>query len=296
MDSPASRDAVGVVGLGLLGTAWAERLLAQGFPVVVWNRTRAKADPLLARGAVWSDNPLRTCRRVILSLYTTEVVGQVLAQLSDGLRRGLVLIDTTTGEAARTASLAADLARQGVRYLDAPVSGSSDQARRGEAMFMVGGDADTFQDCHDLWTALGGQAHHLGSSGSGARMKLITNLVLGLNRAALAEGLAFAEALEVPPATALAVLARSNAYSRAMDVKGRRMVERDFRPDARLSQHLKDVRLMQDAAADAGLVLPLTATHRRLLEQAEALGLGDSDNSAILEVLRAKRPPTPPDP
>ena len=122
------------------------------------------------------------------------------------------------------------------------------------------------------------------------KMKLISNLVLGLNRAALAEGLAFAEALGVPPAAALEVMAGSNAYSRAMDAKGRKMVEHDFTVQARLSQHLKDVRLMIEAAEAAGMKLPLTDTHRRLMEQAEAAGLGDLDNSAIIEVLRKAQP------
>ena len=119
---------------------------------------------------------------------------------------------------------------------------------------------------------------------------MISNLVLGLNRAALAEGLAFAEALAVPSAAALEVLAGSMAYSRAMDTKGRKMVERDFTVQARLAQHSKDVRLILGAAAKAGVKLPLSETHFRLLERAEAAGLGDHDNSAIIEVLRKGLP------
>ncbi len=138
---------------------------------------------------------------------------------------------------------------------------------------------------------MGQKVFHVGPCGSAAKMKLITNLVLGLNRAALAEGLAFAEALGVSPAAALEVMTGSNAYSRAMDVKGRKMVERDFTVQARLSQHLKDVRLMLQAAGEAGMPLPLADTHRRLMEQAEAAGLGDLDNCAIIEVLR--KPTTP---
>ncbi len=157
---------------------------------------------------------------------------------------------------------------------------------------MVGGDDVTFAACADLWQVMGRKVFHVGPCGSAARMKLITNLVLGLNRAALAEGLAFAEALGVSSAAALEVMAGSNAYSRAMDVKGRKMIEHDYSVQARLSQHLKDVRLILDAARAAGLALPLTETHRRLMEQAEAAGLGDLDNSAILEVLRAPKPPT----
>ena len=117
-------------------------------------------------------------------------------------------------------------------------------------------------------------------------MKLVTNLVLGLNRVALAEGLVFAENIGVSPAAALQVMIGSPAYSKAMDVKGRKMVERDFKAQARLSQHLKDVRLMLQAAAKAGLKLPLSETHCELMQQAEKAGLGDLDNCAIIEIIR----------
>lgn len=277
---------VGLIGLGLMGSALTERLLEHGYRVVIWNRSREKADALVARGALWSDNPLATCDRVILSLYTTDVVEEVLAQLDAGLHAGQILLDTTTGEPEQTAALGARLAARGVQYLDAPISGSSEQTRRGEATVIVGGDKTTFEACADLWRVMGAKTFHVGACGSAARMKLITNLVLGLNRAALAEGLAFAEALGVSPAAALEVMIGSNAYSKAMDVKGRKLVQRDFTVQAKLSQHLKDVRLMLQAAQGAGMELPLADTHRRLMEQAEAAGLGELDNSAIIEVLR----------
>jgi len=277
---------IGVIGLGLMGTALTELLLEHGHRVTVWNRTRSKADALLARGAEWSDNPLAGCERVVISLYTTDVVMKVLEEMRNGLHAGQIILDTTTGEPAQTTALGEKLAAQGVCYLNAPISGSSEQTRRGEATVIVGGDQAAFETCADLWRVLGQKIFHVGLCGSAAKMKLISNLVLGLNRVALAEGLAFAEAIGVSPAAALEVLAGSNAYSRAMDVKGRKMVERDFTVQARLSQHLKDVRLMMQAAADAGMTLPLTETHRRLMEQAEAEGLGDLDNSAIIEVLR----------
>lgn len=276
-----------------MGTALAERLLGHGYHVVVWNRTREKAKPLVERGAEWSNNPLTLCPRSIVSLYTTDVVEAVLGQLDSGLRPGQILIDTTTGEPHRTAALGARLAARGVHYLDAPISGSSEQTRKGEATVMVGGERSTFDRCTDLWGVMGARVFHVGPCGSAAQMKLITNLVLGLNRAALAEGLVFAEALGVSPAAALEVMVGSNAYSKAMDVKGRKLVERDFTVQAKLSQHLKDVRLMLQAAAAAGMELPLADTHRRLLERAEAEGLGELDNSAIIEVLRKPSPPAP---
>jgi len=134
-----TRERLGVIGLGLMGTALTERLLQHGYRVVVWNRTRTKADALIARGAEWSANPLAACERVIVSLYTTDVVAQVLEQMRDGLRRGQILLDTTTGEPVQTAALGERLVARGVRYLDAPISGSSEQTRRGEATVIVGG-------------------------------------------------------------------------------------------------------------------------------------------------------------
>ncbi len=277
---------VGLIGLGLMGTALAERLLEHGYRVLVWNRTKSKADPLLGWGAEWSNNPLAACHRVIVSLYSSDVVAEVLERMWSGLHAGQIILDTTTGEPAQTIALGGRLAALGVHYLDSPISGSSGQTRRGEATVIVGGDRQAFEACTDLWHVMGQRVFHVGACGTGAKMKLISNLVLGLNRAALAEGLAFAEAIGVTLPAALEVMAGSMAYSRAMDVKGRKMIERDFTAQARLSQHLKDVRLIMAEARNAGQSLPLTETHLRLLEQAETAGLGDLDNSAVIEILR----------
>ena len=289
-----TRKRIGMIGLGLMGTALTERLLDHGYRVLVWNRTREKAEPLVARGAEWCDNPLAACERVIISLYTSDVVEAVIEQMRDGLRAGQIVLDTTTGEPAQTAALGERLAAHGVRYLDAPISGSSEQTRRGEATVLVGGERETFEACSDLWPVLGQKVFHVGPCGSAAKMKLVSNLVLGLNRVALAEGLVFAEAMGVELAAALEVLIGSMAYSRVMDVKGRKMIEGDFAVQARLSQHLKDVRLILAGAAAAGLPLPLSETHRRLLEQAEAAGLGELDNSAIIKVIQ--KPQQKPEP
>lgn len=273
---------VGMIGLGLMGTALTERLLEAGYSVWVHNRTRQKAEPLLARGARWADNPLKTCDRVLISLYTTDTVEEMLEQLADGLRPGQILIDTTTGAPEQTARLGARLAARGVQYLDAPISGSSEQTRRGEVTTIVGGDRATCAACRDLFDCFSRQTIYAGPCGSGARMKLVSNLVLGLNRAALAEGLVFAQSLDLDAEATLQVLINTMAYSRIMDTKGRKMIEGDFRTQARLSQHLKDICLILAAAAAAGQTLPLSETHRRLLEAAEAAGFGDADNSAII--------------
>ena len=260
-----------------------QRLLEHGFRVCIWNRSREKAQPLVEAGAEWSENPFAVCDRVIISLYTTEVVEQVIEQLKTGLRAGLRLLDTTTGEPEQTAALGARLRQLGVGYLDAPISGSSEQTRRGEATVMVGGERSDFEACDDLWPILGQKTSYCGPCGSAAKMKLVSNLVLGLNRAALAEGLSFGSAIGLDPQAVLDVLRGSMAASRIMDTKGRKMIERDYAVQARLTQHLKDVRLILDAAHRAGLSLPLSAAHAGLLEKAEAAGFGAVDNSAVIE-------------
>jgi 3-hydroxyisobutyrate dehydrogenase-like beta-hydroxyacid dehydrogenase len=272
-----------------MGTALTERLLEAGYEVVVYNRTREKATPLIAQGARWSDNPLAVCERVLISLFTSDTVEEVLAALGDALRPGQILIDTTTGSPEQTDRLGASLAARGIHYLDAPISGSSEQTRRGDVTIIVGGTPTAFEACHDLFERCGRKTIHAGPCGSGARMKLVTNLVLGLNRAALAEGLMFAQSLGMDPSAALQVLTNSMAYSRTMDTKGQKMVDGDFRVQARLAQHAKDIRLILQAATRAGQALPLTATHLTLLDAAEQAGFGDADNSAVIQAYRVSK-------
>ncbi|WP_437221948.1 NAD(P)-dependent oxidoreductase [Planctomicrobium sp. SH661] len=281
----STRGQVGVIGLGLMGTAISERLLEQGFDVRVWNRTREKAKPLIDQGAVWSEEPGRDCDRVVISLYSSNVVHEVINGIEPTLRDGQCFVDTTTGVPEQSVMMERWLADRGVRYLDAPISGSSQQTRMGHATVIVGGERQAFEECADLWPVLGKRVFHVGSCGNAAKLKLVTNLVLGLNRAALAEGLVFADAIGVEPGIALEVLKNSAANSKVLEAKGRKMVEKDFSVQARLSQHLKDVNLMLDAAQDHHINLPMSRTHHRLLEAAVEAGLGELDNSAIIDVL-----------
>lgn len=239
MASNSSSDPIGLVGTGLFGTALAERLLAAGYSLRVHNRTRAKADVLLNLGAHWSENPLHDCRRVIFCLFTTEQVAAFVDTRHSSLTLDQILLDTSTSDPSQAVALGERLARSGVRYLEAPFSGSSEQARNHQATALVAGDKTAFDACQDLWQNLAAAAYYLGSWGNAAKMKLTTNLVLGLNRAALAEGLVFAEAVGLSQDDALNVLLNSPAYSRIMEAKGPKMVRGDFEPQARLAQHIR---------------------------------------------------------
>jgi 3-hydroxyisobutyrate dehydrogenase-like beta-hydroxyacid dehydrogenase len=208
----------------------------------------------------------------------------VFRQLESGLRPGQVIVDTTTGRPEAALEATHRLAGLGVPYVEAMISGNSSQVRAGEVLIIAGGAAGPITQCDDLFSCFAGRVLHCGEWGSASRIKLVSNLVLGLNRAVLAEGLAFARKLGLNLELTLAVLRSSMGYSRVMDTKGDKMIFGDFEPQARLSQHLKDVRLILGAAAASHARTPLSEVHERLLQQAESEGLGGLDNSAIIRM------------
>jgi 3-hydroxyisobutyrate dehydrogenase-like beta-hydroxyacid dehydrogenase len=201
---------------------------------------------------------------------------------------GRRVIDTTTGDPDRTAALGRDLASHGVEYLDATLIGSSRVARAGELVVTAGGEAETFRQCEPLFGLFAKQWFHVGAWGSGARTKLVVNLVFGLNRAVLAEAIGLAKRCGLDPAATLDVLRSGGTYSRVMDIKGRRMIDGDFTPDARLDQHLKDVRLILTEGDRVGGNVPLSEVHERLLADLVRRGFGGCDNSAVIRAFDGK--------
>jgi 3-hydroxyisobutyrate dehydrogenase-like beta-hydroxyacid dehydrogenase len=220
-------------------------------------------------------------RLVVLSLPDSVAVAAVLAEAGDSLH-GATVVDTTTGDPDASAATGERLAAAGAEYLDATLTGSSREAVAGQLVVTSGGRAEAFRACEGLFQLFARQWFHVGPWGSGARAKLAVNLVLGLNRAALAEGLGFARRCGLDPAAVLEVLRSGAAYSRVMDTKGPRMLSGDFDADARLAQHLKDVRLILSQGGRAGARLPLSTVHERLLAGLVRDGLGECDNSCVI--------------
>ena len=281
---------LGVVGLGLLGLAVSERLLGSGRSLIGYDVQPDRITALEKHGGTASTSAAEvftSCDIVVLALPDSDVV-RTLLDNQHHYRPGAAIIDLTTGDPDRMAEFGTELASLGVSYIDASVGGSSEQVRNGEAIVMAGGEKSVLDRHEHVICCFARQIFHMGPWGSGARMKLAMNLVLGLNRAVLAEGLAFAEACGLSKGDALRVFRAGPSWSQVMDTKGRRMIDHDFAPVARLSQHRKDVDLILAAAQKKGARIPLSVLHRDLLAEVEHAGFGDEDNSAVIRAFERK--------
>ena len=283
---------VGIIGIGLVGSTLARHLLNAGHPVIGFDIDATRCNTLEARGGKSVGSPRDVAEhsnQVFLSLMSTDIVKQVLKD-SDGIleadNKPRYIIDTTTGDPDETVKLAQEMRAHNIFFLDAPISGSSEQIRRKEGVVMVGGDPGAFAVCEDLLKVIAKKYFYLGSSGTGSKAKLASNIILGLNRLVLAEGFVFAEKLGLDLKAFLPLIRETPAYSCAMDVKGRKMIEDDFTPQSRITQHHKDLDIVLEYAKKLGQLLPLTTLHQEILEHAVAAGDGDLDNAAVINQIR----------
>lgn len=280
---------IGLIGLGLVGTAIARRLIAAGIEVVGYDTDVQAADRMQSLGgtaAATACEALQAGPIVLLSLPDGKIVRSVIDQCLALLFPGTIIVDTTTASPTEVIDTCERLQRKNIEYLDATISGSSYLISQGQATWMVGGEIEAFDQIKPVLNAIGGVIYHTGPTGSGTRLKLISNLILGLNRAVLAEGLALAEFWGMNLPATLDILKSTSAYSRVMDAKGEKMISRDYEPQARLKQHHKDVSLMLESVAGTEMKLHLTQLHDELLIEAEEADLGELDNAAIIEVWR----------
>jgi len=280
---------IGFVGLGLMGSGMVKNLLSAGFSVVGYDSDPSKMNALVGEGFQRADSPegiVLLAEAILLSLPNSRLVNEVVKdslKLFEKGSRGLILIDTTTADPVMSQELAARLNETGIEMLDAAVSGTSKMCAERDVTLLVGGNEETFRKCSPIFSALGKQTFYMGKNGTGAAAKLIVNLVLGLNRMALAEGLCLAGKAGMDLHRTLEVLKGSAAYSSAMDQKGLKMIEKDFLPpEGKLSFHLKDVGLMLDLGHRVNAPLILSSLHAQALMSEVAKGRGEWDNADII--------------
>lgn len=287
---------VGLIGLGFIGSALAELLLEAGFEVTGYDVDPAKTERLAARGGRIAASVLevgQSCALIVLAVYDTAQVIEVaegkggLTEAAAGGRRSVICVSTCKPDAI--AELAARAARVGIAIIEFPLSGNSTQVRAGAATGLIAGEAGAIAEVGAVLEALCPQRFEIGQPGDAARAKLAINLVLQLNRAALAEGLVFAARLGLDPRAFLKVLTASPAHSDVMEAKGEKMVQGDFTPESHIAQTLKDAQLMLEEARRLGQPLPLMEVNAALLAASIELGGADRDSSAVIEAIRVHR-------
>jgi 2-hydroxy-3-oxopropionate reductase len=283
---------IAFLGIGLMGAPMSRRLLRAGFPVTVWNRTKAKAEAIAADGAAVASTPAEAVANadvIVTMLDSGPVVTDVLfAQgAADAAREGATVIDMSSIPPLTAKDHHARLAKRGVRHLDAPVSGGTVGAEQGTLAIMAGGDRAAFEEMRPVFDAMG-RATYVGAPGSGQLAKLANQAIVAINIAAVAEALILAEKGGADPAAVREAIRGGFAESRILEVHGERMLKRDFAPRGRVNTHIKDMRTILATAADLGIDLPFSReAHDRFVDLRDRLGGGDLDHSAMFLQLEA---------
>jgi 3-hydroxyisobutyrate dehydrogenase-like beta-hydroxyacid dehydrogenase len=283
---------IGFIGLGTMGSRAARRLLLAGYTVIGYNRTRARAQPLLDAGLQWEAPPRAVAEAadVTFSMVTDNAALQeVFAGLDGilaGLRRGKVYVDMSTVSPALSRELAARVAEKGAQMLDVPVSGSPLTLEQGQATLLVGGDQATFQQVRPLLMSIGAKVDYIGGNGQGLVMKLAINLNLPIQLQGFGEGLLLAERAGVPREKAVEILLDTVIASPGLKIRGPFALQLPEHAlfDVNLMQ--KDMVLAEELGREVNAPLPTAAVVNELLTAARGLGLAEQDFAALFQVLR----------
>jgi len=284
---------IGFIGLGLMGSRMAQRLLDAGYQLTVWNRTPEKARALLAAGGHWADSPkdVAILSEVVITMVTDshalEEVACGAAGILDGAHAGLVLIDMSSIDPETSRAIAKRAETVGVAMLDAPVTGSVGVAAEGKLGIMVGGSKDVFERCLPILQRLGTKIVHAGPNGAGCTLKIINNLVLNCAIEAACEALVLAQKLGIDPALVIDITSVGGAQTFAMQSRGPRILARDFTPRSSVNTQYKDLTNAIRLAEQAKVPLPVTTAVREVFQAARAKGLGDLDSAAVVTVLES---------
>ena len=282
---------VGLIGLGLMGQPMGMNLLKGGHPLTVWNRTRSRANELIDMGAKLAKSPREVGEScdVLLTIVSDPPAlesvlwgnGSMEGALA-GLKPGSTYIDSSTVSPVLARKIATACAERRVRFLDAPVTGGDWGAKKGELVFMVGGDADTLKSAELILGVMGKKWFHLGPNGAGQTVKLAMNLILALQVDALAEALALVTAAGLKGENLVEVMQSSMARSGVLDVKAPNLLKGEFKPSFPLRLMHKDLGLALDLGNQLGVALPATAAAREAYNYVKGAAKEDLDFSAVM--------------
>ena len=282
---------LGFIGLGIMGKPMASRLLAAGYTVHVYNRSRKPINELVSEGAIGCSCCSELARKsdiIFVMVPDTPDVELVLFGkdgLAEGFKQGSVVVDMSSISPISTREFAKKLAALGVEMLDAPVSGGQVGAESGTLSIMIGGAPDVFERIKPYFQIMGDKIVYVGGNGAGQTCKLANQIVVALTIEAVAEALVFASKAGVDPRKIREALLGGFARSRVLEVHGERMIQRNFTPGFRVNLHQKDLNLALEGARILGLSLPGTALAQELFNAVAAQNGGSLDHSAMVQAL-----------
>ena len=282
-------DTIGFVGLGIMGKPMAENLIEAGYDLVVYNRTREKAEDL--EGATVADTPKEVAEQsdiIITMLPDSPQVEEVLAGedgVLEGVEDGDLIVDMSTISPVVTEELSQKAQEKGSSMLDAPVSGGDVGAIEGTLSIMVGGSEEDFERARPLFEVMGGTVTHVGPVGAGQVVKAANQIVVALTIEAVSEALVLGSKGGVSPEKIRDVLGGGLAGNKVMEVKREKMLTHSFDPGFRVELHHKDLGIALAAGREYGVTLPVTAVVDQMLETLKMRGRGDQDHSALLTLI-----------
>jgi 3-hydroxyisobutyrate dehydrogenase-like beta-hydroxyacid dehydrogenase len=282
---------VGFIGLGLMGSRMAARLRAHGDDLVVFNRDRSKAEALLRDGAKWANTPAAAAADadVLFTMLANPEAVTALALGANGLlsamRPGSIWVNCSTVNPSFAQQMALESRARRIRYLDAPVAGSTDVAAHGELTFLVGGDEADLDLCRPLLDVMGRRIAYIGRHGLGSAMKMVNNLMLAVTMAALSEGVSLGQALGIPHQTLFDTLAAAPWTAPIVAAKRGKIDHAEYGADFSMRWLEKDLHLASISAYEAGVPMPVVSATKELYRLAMRDGHADQDFSAIYEFL-----------
>jgi 3-hydroxyisobutyrate dehydrogenase-like beta-hydroxyacid dehydrogenase len=289
LEPSASTKKVGLIGLGLMGRPMGMNLVKAGYSLTVWNRTASRADELVAAGAKLAKSPqeVAAASDFLLTMVSDPPALEEVLWGPNGamqaLKRGSTYVDCSTISPTFARKIAAACAERGVRFLDAPVTGGDWGAKKGELLFMIGGDAATLKDAEPILGVMGKKWFHLGPNGAGQTVKLAMNLILALQVDALAEALALTTRAGIQGEKLVEVMQSSMARSGVLDVKAPNLLKGEYVPSFPLRLMHKDLGLALDLGNQLGVALPATAAARETYNYVKGAAKEDLDYSAVMK-------------
>ncbi len=282
---------VGFIGLGIMGSRMAANLQKGGHQLVVYNRSEEKARPLVKEGARWAESPAAVAEQVevLFTMVAHPDAVKAIAFGADGfldhLRPKSLWVDCSTVNPSFSRQMAEEALSRGLRFLDAPVTGTKGPAAKGELVFWVGGLEADVQACRPLFDLMGRRVIHGGGYGMGASLKVVVNLLLAEAMVAFSEGMALGQSLGISKSTLFEILAGLPVVAPLVANKRANMERGEYEADFPLRWMHKDLHLAAVTAYEQEVALPMAAIAEEVYRQAIGSGLGDQDFSAVYEFL-----------